>query len=174
MTLKTLGTDKKPQAKKKKFPAKRALFQRGSSHTHRLSVEMKALYGLFCGEGKPWKHKTFFASLWTEEIQRKRNPTQRERAMFREAVHTCTQRLNVEMKAFCGIFCGGSHGNVFMLLRSMKPFMPLLAYFPLIVEKFFHWLRFSALPNGRKCGKCLLLKHIEHCRKTYLQFNFSR
>lgn len=106
--------------------------------------------------------------------KKKKSNIEREGAMFREAVHTCTQRLNVEMKAFCGIFCGGSHGNVFMLLRSMKPFMPLLAYFPLIVEKFFHWLRFSALPNGRKCGKCLLLKHIEHCRKTYLQFNFSR
>ena len=92
MTLKTLGTDKKPQAKKKKFPAKRALFQRGSSHTHRLSVEMKALYGLFCGEGKPWKHKTFFASLWTEEIQRKRNPTQREREQCLERQFTHAHR----------------------------------------------------------------------------------
>ena len=63
-----------PSQKKKNFQQREHYF-REEVLTHTGCVEMKALYGLFCGEGKPWKHKTFFASLWTEEIQRKRNPT---------------------------------------------------------------------------------------------------
>lgn len=173
MTLKTLGTDKKPQAKKKNFQQREHYF-REEVLTHRGLVWRWKLYMVCSVEKGSHGSIKHFLPLCGQKKSKEKEIQHRERAMFREAVHTCTQRLNVEMKAFCGIFCGGSHGNVFMLLRSMKPFMPLLAYFPLIVEIFFHWLRFSALPNGRKCGKCFMLKHIEHCRKIYLQFNFSR
>jgi len=65
---------------------------------------MKALYGLFCGEGKPWKHKAFFASVDRRNPKKKKSNIEREQCLERQ--FTRTQRLNVEMKAFCGIFCG--------------------------------------------------------------------